>query len=231
MSSSRVEGAQRTVAGPSERVVALAGLPALLAVAVGGMLTDLGGTGAHPGRSPESLLATYRDHADAMLTGAAALLAGATFLLVFVAALSARLRRGSRTDWPATLALGGGVLACALLVVQAMMALAGNVAATVAADGTVARLLLSLGWESYRVFVPSAIAVVGATAWAGLGRRVLPRAFSLASAALALVFVVALAPVFPAGLVSLVFFAWVAVAAVVLAASDGAAVSEDLAAG
>lgn len=194
--------------------MALAGAVSIVLTVVGVGLTDHGGKGLSPDMPATEILAGFASMAGDARTGAAIIGLAIVFQLIFLGVLWERMQEGA--PWLAAVALGGGLVGAALLAFHAVVAIAGAVAAdTGAADA--ARMLLAVEWEYARVVVPGNVAVVGAAAVAGFRHGAFPRWFNRVSSVFAVLLVLALLPVGPAGLIGAAGGLWVIIASVVMA--------------
>lgn len=135
------------------------------------------------------------------------------FLLVFVAWLHRWLRDAEGPGgWAATLALIGGAITVAMLLVVVLLSIATTVLDGYGSDPVIARTLLVLQWQAVAVaFIPSA-AFVGGTSLVGWASGRLPRWLVFAGFAISVGLLVPPLAFLPFILSSL----WVGVLAVVL---------------
>jgi hypothetical protein len=199
-------------------VLALSGIVAAALATYGMALTNFGGKGIDPSQGADQILRLARDRMDGMLLGGQLLAIAVAPLLLWTALLSARIRTHAESWVAMAAALGGGLLAVALLI-EASWSLASAVAVDLGASD-VLRVATTYGWEYARVLVGPALVVVASTAVAGFGGA-FPRAFAWASAGYAVLLAIALIPVFPGGMVALLFFGWIGVVSVVMAVWPG----------
>lgn len=198
-----------------EGAAALSGGAAFVLLVAGFTLTDTGGKGASPGMSGEELAAIMAQHLPQWRTGAVLLLGAAVLQLLFAAVLWDRLRAGQAAQWPAALALGGGILGSVLITDAARVALV-QLTAGQERDPTTSAVIVTGTWESAWAFIVPNLAVVTGAAVAG-ARGALPRWFTLFSAVTAVALVVALVfPQLPAGLLAVAAATWALPASAVL---------------
>jgi hypothetical protein len=132
------------------------------------------------------------------------------FFLVFLAWLHRYLRDAEgEGGWLSTLALIGGALMVAALLVVVLLSIASTVLESYGPDPVVARTILVLQWQGVGIaFVPTA-AFIGATGLVGYTTGALPRWLSMSGMVLA---VGLLVPVLPFLLTTL----WIGLLAVYL---------------
>ncbi len=108
------------------------------------------------------------------------------FLLVFLSWLHRYLRDAEgEGGWLATLALIGGALLVAMLLVVVLLSIASTVLESYGPDPVIARTILLLQWQAVAIaFVPAA-AFVGGTGLVGYTTGALPRWLSISGLALA----------------------------------------------
>lgn len=196
------------------RVAALSGAGSFVLAVIGTAYTDKGARGLSPGLPTETLAAGFARYSQESMTGGALLGAAGLLSLVFLGPLWSRLERGS--GWLAIIAVGGGVVGAALLLLTAALAIAEGTAG-VYANGEAARTLLVLGWDSARVAAPPYLAMTLAAAVSGIRYHVFPTWLNAVSVIFTAVLGGALLPIGPAGLMGGLGGLWVVVVSLLLA--------------
>ena len=215
MSEEAVHGpAASTKTSWVERLAALSGAASVVLAFAGISLAEHGGKGLYPDQSTEGIGVGFARYAGEARVGATLIMASVALSLVFLGPLWSRLQQGA--VWLAVIAIAGGIVGAAWALENAMFAIAAAVAGDVG-DAQTARTLLVFEWESARLGVAPALAMVGAAAAAGFRHGVFPRWFSWLSLVFTVVLVIALLPIGPAGLLGSVGGLWILIASLVLA--------------
>ena len=200
------------------RLPALTGAAFVLLAAAGMLLGDPWdpATDPNPGRPASALAAALVANREQARLGASLMLAGVFFLFWFVAYLYHLLREAEGDGgWVAGVALGGGLVTAAVLLIGASMGFAASELANFAADPQVAKTFFVWGWNSANIAAPPLIALVAATTLVAVRHRRFPRwfrVFGVVWTALLVGFLVANMAGMGAGLAML----WVLVASFVL---------------
>ena len=228
MTQARTDGPRTSTARPARSgadvVVPLSGPLALVSMITAGALYAPSAVGANPTQAGGTLLGRFAEGVDRAPSSAGLYLVAAFALLVFAAVLWDRLRPDGHSQWPAALAAAGALTAALWLLDFARDTLAAIVAVE-ARDEVTVSVLISSGWESARLVMPAAAAMMLGAAVAGL-RGALPRWFawlSLVGAIGALgTMVMTVLPTSvmagaPAGMLAMLSLAWTVPAGAVLA--------------
>ena len=156
-----------------ERVAALSGIVAVVLIFV---YIAAGAPEGDPEDPSTSIAAAMAANQDSARTAAYVGLAAAFALLWFVAYLHGQLRRAEGGDgWLATVALGGGLLAIAMLLVEVSFTLAESTLGSYDADTQVAKTYLIYHWWFASVLAPGLGALVAASTLVGWRFGALPR--------------------------------------------------------
>ena len=196
-----------------QQVGALSGVIASVLIVTGMIVGDL--NALVPVVSPSSTIATtFVAHRTKILISTYLSLLGVFFLMGFLAYLRAfLLDTTGEQNWLASVAFGGGLVACAMLLLAAHFNQAFTVLSDYGAETQIAKTLYVLDWNDYLlVEAPALAALVGATTATGFTYRVFPRWLNWWGALLTLVL---LGPVLPGSGV-MVTFLWVAALSVLL---------------
>lgn len=162
------------------RLPALSGVAFVVLTAAGMLLGDPWdpATDPNPGRPADALAAALEANRGQARLGAYLTLAGVFFLFWFVAYLY-RLLREVESDggWFAGVALGGGLVTAAVLLMGASMGFAASELANFADDPQVAKTFFVWGWNASNIAGPPLIALVTATTLVAVRHRRFPRWF------------------------------------------------------
>lgn len=208
----------RTWSAVTHRLPALTGVAFVLLTAPGMLLGDPWDptTDPHPGRPADALAAALEANREQARLGAYLTLAGVFFLFWFIGYLYHLLRRAeSDGGWIAGVALGGGLVTAAVLLIGASMGFAASELANFADDPQVAKTYFVWGWNAVNIAAPPLIALVAATTLVAVRHRRFPRwfrVFGVVWTVLLLVLLVGNMAGMGAGLAML----WVLVASLVL---------------
>lgn len=201
-----------------DRVAALSGLAAPIAILAGVSLAEVGANPTQP--SPVIAEALALNHKQIRL-GAQLTLLGAFLMLWFVSYLYSRLRRAETTmGWPSALVLGGGIVAAALILVEGGFYYAGSELADYGDDTQVAKIILLWGWNSASLLAPAFGAVLFGSAWAGFRHAGLPRWLTWFTGIMFVILVVIGVVLQTPGLGALAGSLWFMVASVTLALNE-----------
>ena len=200
-----------------EALGALCGAAGAVLFVVGAVLSDVGGKGVNPTQSGEHVLAILGPAAASFHLATVVLTAASVALVAGFVALSRRLSGSGPASPSSQLVLIGGTVLVGLALLLAMLSLALAVALE-SRSGSAALVLVNVQWEIFRLFLAPAILVTWATAWASIRDGALPTPFGWITAGYAALLTVALLPVFPAGLISLTFIAWLMFVSLLMAA-------------
>ena len=149
-----------------DRLAAVAGIMCVALLGAGSALGDPYDPATEP--NPEQPAAALADalvqnRGDARL-GAYLMLLGVFFLLWFVAYLHGRLREAEgEGGWIASVALGGGLVAAAVILLGASIGFASSELASYGADTQVAKTFFVWGWDAANIAAPPLIALVAST--------------------------------------------------------------------
>jgi len=200
-----------------EALGALCGAAGAVLFVVGAVLSDVGGKGVNPTQSGEQVLVILGPAAASFHLATAVLTAASVALVAGFVALSRRLSGSGPASPSSQLVLIGGTVLVGLALLLATLSLALAVALE-SRSGSAALVLVNVQWEIFRLFLAPAILVTWATAWASIRDGALPTPFGWITAGYAALLTVALLPVFPAGLISLTFIAWLMFVSLLMAA-------------
>lgn len=167
-------GAGSLAAIPSARLGAGAGVVFALLSFLSASLLAVGEV--RPADPSAEVAARFVEQRGPVSAGIVLSLLSLFFLLAFVAFVHRWLRTvEGEGGWIATLALAGGVLMVAALMLGVMVAVGGTVLDDYGDDPVLARMLLVLGWQAQAVaYVPTA-AFLGGVALVGARSGELPR--------------------------------------------------------
>jgi hypothetical protein len=200
---------------PLFRVAALAGALALpLAIIAAIIAEPTARADVNPGSTDAELLEVLIDTRTEQAWAAACWALAAVGLWIFLGPLWARVRRGS--EWLALVAVVGGVVVGALLLLSSATSIVAWVAADYE-DADTARFLVLSGWETARVAVAPALVMVGATTLAGVQYEVFGFRMNLFGVLFTFLLALGMFPASPAGVMGLAVTVWVLVAALTLA--------------
>ena len=139
-------------------------------------------TNPHPGRPAAALAAALVANRGQARVGAYLTLLGVFFLLWFIAYLYGLLRQAdNEAGWVASVALGGGLVAAAVLLLGASMGFATSELADYGADTQVAKTFFVWGWNAANIAAPPMIALVAATTLVSVRHHRFPRWFRVFS--------------------------------------------------
>jgi Na+-driven multidrug efflux pump len=156
-----------------ERIAALSGS---VAVALLFVYIAAGAPEGDPEDPASAIAAAMAENQESARVAAYVGLAAAFALLWFVAYLHGQLRRAEGDEgWLATVALGGGLMAIALLLVEVSFTLAESTLASYDADTQVAKTYLIYHWWFASVLAPGLSAMVAASTLVGWRFGALPR--------------------------------------------------------
>ena len=195
------------------RVSAASGIVAALLLLAGIIVSDVNGEVSVT--APSSRIAeTFIDNQSSILAGTYLTVLGVFFLIIFLGYLREFLLTATdEKTWLASVAFGGGLVACAMLLIGAHFSQAFTVLESYGGETQVAKALYVLEWNWYLlVEAPPLAALVGATAAIGFAHRVLPWWLNGWGALLTLAL---LSPFLPGSGV-MVTFLWVVALSVVL---------------
>lgn len=178
-------GALGPPTGRFGRLAAFFGLAYALLGFVGWSLLPVGGV--EPNDPAAEIARELTDQRGRISAGILLTLFSLFFFIVFLSWLYRWLRDAEgEGGWIATVALVGGILLVAMLLVVTALSIAASVLDDYGADPVIARTLLVLQWQAVAVaFIPSA-AFVGGTAFVGYVTGVLPRWLNYSGMAIAL---------------------------------------------
>ena len=200
------------------RVSAATGIAAALLIMTGIVISDINGE-VSVTASSSRIASTMIANQSTILTGSYFVLIGVFFFIIFLGYLRAFLLATSpNRPWLVYVAHGGGLIACAMLLLAAHFSQAFTVLESYGGETQVAKALYVLEWNWYLlVEAPPLAALVGATALVGFAQKALPWWLSAWGALLTIAL---LAPTLP-GIGILLTFLWViALSSVLLIEKD-----------
>jgi hypothetical protein len=164
--------------------------------------------------SSSRIAETLIDNQSTILAGTYLMLLGVFFLIIFLGYLRAFLLAATdEKSWLVSVAFGGGLVACAMLLLAAHFSQAFTVLESYGGETQVAKALYLLEWNWYLlVEAPPLAALVGATTAIGFRTRALPWWLNGWGTLLTLAL---LSPILPGSGVMLTFL-WVVTLSVVL---------------
>ena len=128
-----------------------------------------------PTNSAESIAKALVDARTNLVTGNYILLLSAFLLIVFAGYLHHSALPEEGDEWPMTVALGGGIVTAGVLVVIALIGISQGQLDDYGTDPSVARTLVTLGWNGMWMIAPGLTALVGATTLITFNYETLPR--------------------------------------------------------
>jgi len=140
-----------------------------------------------PTDASETIAQAFIEGADSLVTGSYLLLIAAFLIVVFGAYLRSTIGDATTQAWPTITALGGAILAAAVLLFVAMVGLAEGQLADYGPDSVVAKTLLVLGSSGLWILTPGLAALVGGAALGSMSTQSLSRLFSVAGLVVALI--------------------------------------------
>jgi len=154
---------------------AVSGLAAALLLIAGTIVSDINEL-VPVTASSSTIASTFVAQRTNLLIGTYLSLLGVFFLVCFLGYLKLFLQQAAgESSWLVTVAFGGGLVACAMLLLAAHFSQAFTVLPTYSEETQVAKALYVLEWNSYLlVEAPALAALVMATAAIGFTRKVLP---------------------------------------------------------
>ena len=195
------------------RLGALSGIAASVLIFAGSIVSDINPLISVDAASA-SIARAFVENRTNILVGTYLTLFGIFFFLWFLAYLRAYLLEVTDDkNWLASVAFGGGLVVCAMLLLQAHFKQAFTVVASYGVETQVAKALYILEWNSnLLVEAPALAGLVGATTAIGFAYKTFPWWLNLWGALLTLVL---LGPFLPGSGV-MVAFMWVAVVSILL---------------
>ena len=196
-----------------QRLGAVSGVVASFLIITGIVVSDLNDDVSVS--APSNMIArTFIENQSVILVGNYLILIGVFFLISFLGYLRTYLLEATdEKPWLVSVSYGGGLVACAMLLLAAHFSQAFTVLDNYGGETQVAKALYVLEWNWYLlVEAPALAALVGATVAIGFAYKTFPWWLNGWGALLVLVL---LSPVLP-GLGVLVTFLWVAVLSVLL---------------
>lgn len=196
-----------------QRLSAGSGVVASVLVVTGIIVRDINDEVAVQASS-STIARTFIEHRPALLAGTYLTILGVFFLVFFLGYLRKYLLEATDEDhWLASVAYGGGLVACAMLLLASHFTQAFTVLSSYRAETQVAKALYVLEWNEYiLVEAPPLAALAGATTAIGFGHKAFPWWINWGGALLTLLL---LSPMLPGSGVLLVFF-WLAALSVLL---------------
>lgn len=143
----------------------------VFAVSVGGVPA----ASVTPDDTAEAIAEAFIDNTSNLVTGNYILLIAAFLLIVFVGYLRSAVVIEDGEQWPATVALGGGMVTAGVLAIIALIGISQGVIDDYGPDTSIARALLALSWNGMWMTVPGLAALTGGTSLMSLTFGTLPR--------------------------------------------------------
>ena len=195
------------------RLGASSGIAASVLISTGSIVSDINPLISVAAASA-SIARAFVDNRTSILVGTYLTLLGIFFFLWFLAYLRAFLLEVTdEKNWLASVAFGGGLVVCAMLLLEAHFKQAFTVVSSFGAETQVAKALYILEWNSnLLVEAPALAGLVGATSVIAFAYKIFPWWLNLWGA---LVTLVLLGPFLPGSGV-MVAFMWVAVVSIIL---------------
>ena len=159
-----------------ERVGAFSGVLASLLLIVGGGLTDINPI-VDVTASSANIANVFIENQTELLTGTYLRLLGVFALMWFLAYLrEVLLENASDKSWVISVAFGGGLIACAMLLLSAHFMQSFTILDNYGSETQVAKALYLLDWNWYLlVEAPALAALVGATTAISFSNKIFPR--------------------------------------------------------
>lgn len=143
----------------------------MFAVSVGGAPA----TSVNPDDTSIAVAEAFIDNTNNLITGNYLLLIAAFLLIVFVGYLRSAIVGEDGDQWPAVIALGGGMVTAGVLAVIALIGISQGVIDNYGTDPSIARTLLALGWNGMWITAPGLAALTGGASLMSLTCGTLPR--------------------------------------------------------
>jgi hypothetical protein len=196
-----------------QRLSALSGVVASVLIIAGITVGDINSI-ISVNAGSDSIARAFVEHRDNILIGTYLTLLGVFFFLVFLAYLrGVLLESAGDRSWLPSVAFGGGLVSCAMLLLAAHFSQAFTVVSNYRGETQVAKALYILEWNSnLLVEAPALAALVGATTAVGFVFKAFPLWLNGWGALLTLVL---LGPFLPGSGV-MVTFMWLAVLSILL---------------
>lgn len=198
---------------PVQRLGAACGLVASFLIATGIVVSDMNDDVWITDSSSE-IASTFIENQTAIFVGTYLMLLGVFFFISFIGYLRMYLvTHKNQNNWLVSVSFGGGLVACAMLLLAAHFSQALTIIDNYGGDTQVAKALYALEFNWYLLVEAPALAVfVGATVYIGFTDKALPAWLNVWGAFLTLAL---LSPVLP-GFGVMVTFLWVAALSVQL---------------